>query len=149
MEDRSVVHVTGSLWEKGGGVAPVVWRLAEYQVQMGFPATAAGMTDVQGRRLLDFHGNSLHQVGYNNPAVIEAVVEQIRQLPFCPRRYTNRAAVELGKTLTRLAPGDLDKLTLCPGGTEAAAPRGHAGASFASRPDAFARVTVTLTGDGR
>jgi len=82
-------------------------------------AAGAGMTDLQGRRLLDFHGNSLHQVGYANPAVIEAVVEQIRRLPFCPRRYTNRAAIELGKTLTRLAPGDLDKLTLCPGGTEA------------------------------
>ena len=82
-------------------------------------AEGAAITDLQGRRLLDFHGNSLHQAGYGNPAVIEAVVEQIRRLPFCPRRYTNRAAIDLGKMLTDLAPGDLDKLTLCPGGTEA------------------------------
>jgi len=82
-------------------------------------ADGAAVTDLQGRRLLDFHGNSLHQVGYNNPAIIDAVVDQIRRLPFCPRRYTNKVAVELGQLLTSLAPGDLNKLTLCPGGTEA------------------------------
>jgi 4-aminobutyrate aminotransferase len=82
-------------------------------------SSGAGMTDTQGRRLLDFHGNSLHQVGYNNPEIIEAVVEQIRQLPFCPRRYTNRAAIDLGRKLTSIAPGNLERLTLCPGGTSA------------------------------
>jgi len=43
--NRSVVHVTGSLWKKGGGVAPVVWQLAQYQVSMGYDVTVAGLRD--------------------------------------------------------------------------------------------------------
>ncbi len=43
--NRSVMHVTGSLWKKGGGVAPMVWQLAEYQVRMGFDATVVGLRD--------------------------------------------------------------------------------------------------------
>ena len=77
------------------------------------------LTDLQGRALLDFHGNSVHQVGHGNPAVIEAVVEQLRRLPFSPRRYTNRPAVELARTLADLAPGSLNKVLLAPGGAAA------------------------------
>ena len=77
------------------------------------------LEDLQGRRIMDFHGNSVHQVGYGNARVIEAVVRQLERLPFCPRRYTNRAAVELARRLTGLAPGGLDKVLFAPGGTTA------------------------------
>lgn len=77
------------------------------------------LRDAQGRSFLDFHGNSAHQVGYGNPAVIEAVVDQLRTLPFCPRRYTNRPAIELAGTLARLAPGALGKVLLAPNGAVA------------------------------
>src|SRR5262245_20552707 len=33
----------------------------------------ATITDWQDRELLDFHGNSVHQVGFGNPLVIEAI----------------------------------------------------------------------------
>src|SRR5690348_17352787 len=46
----------------------------------------ATITDLQGRELLDFHGNSVHQVGFGNSKVIEAIIRQLRELPFCPRR---------------------------------------------------------------
>src|SRR5437763_1087354 len=39
--------------------------------------------DLQGRRIMDFHGNSVHQVGFGHPRVIEAITEQMRTLPFC------------------------------------------------------------------
>lgn len=77
------------------------------------------LVDLAGRRYLDFHGNYVHQVGFGNPAVVAAIEAQMRELPFCPRRYTNRPAVELARRLTQLAPGDLDKVLFCPGGTSA------------------------------
>jgi len=75
--------------------------------------------DLEGRRYMDFHGNNVHQVGFGNPAVIDAVKTQLDGLSFCTRRYTNRIAVDLAKKLTQLAPGDLDKVLFCPGGAEA------------------------------
>jgi 4-aminobutyrate aminotransferase len=79
----------------------------------------AWLEDFQGRRYLDFHGNNVHQVGFGHPKVIEAVVEQMRQLPFCPRRYTNLPAIQLARKLAELAPGDLNRVLLAPGGTTA------------------------------
>ncbi len=75
--------------------------------------------DQQGRRYMDFHGNNVHQVGFANPDVITAIKQQLDELPFCTRRYTNRVAIDLAKKLTELAPGDLNKILFCPGGTGA------------------------------
>jgi len=75
--------------------------------------------DLQGRRYMDFHGNNVHQVGFSNPAVIDAIKAQLDELSFSPRRYTNRVAVDLAKKLAELAPDDLNKVLFCPGGTEA------------------------------
>ncbi len=75
--------------------------------------------DLQGRRYMDFHGNNVHQVGFGNPEVIAAIKEQLAELSFCPRRYTNWRAVELAKKLAELAPGKLNKVLLAPGGTSA------------------------------
>lgn len=75
--------------------------------------------DLAGRRLLDFHGNNVHQVGFGHPKVIAAIQEQMAALPFCTRRYTNRPAIELAERLTALAPGNLNKVLFAPGGTAA------------------------------
>jgi 4-aminobutyrate aminotransferase len=75
--------------------------------------------DLQGRRYMDFHGNNVHQVGFSNPDVIAAIKNQLDELPFCTRRYTNRVAVDLAKKLSEIAPGDLNKSLFCPGGAEA------------------------------
>ena len=81
--------------------------------------SGASITDWQGRPLLDFHGNSVHQVGFANPKIIEAIVKQLGSLPFCPRRYTNLPAIRLAKKLTELAPGDLNRVLFAPGGAGA------------------------------
>jgi 4-aminobutyrate aminotransferase len=75
--------------------------------------------DMQGRRYMDFHGNNVHQVGFANPDVVAAIKNQLDELPFCTRRYTNRTAVQLAKKLAQIAPGDLNKSLFCPGGAEA------------------------------
>lgn len=77
------------------------------------------LEDVQGRRYMDFHGNSVHQVGFANPAVVAAIKAQLDDLSFCTRRYTNRVAVDLARTLADLAPGDLNKVLFAPSGTAA------------------------------
>ena len=75
--------------------------------------------DAQGRQIMDFHGNSVHQVGYGNQRVIDAMKEQLDKLPFCPRRYTNQVAIDLARRLAELAPGRLNKMLFTPGGTSA------------------------------
>ncbi len=77
------------------------------------------LQDMQGRRIMDFHGNSAHQVGHGNPRVVEAIKKQLDEIPFCPRRYTNQAAIDLARRLVELAPGDLNKVLFTPGGTSA------------------------------
>ena len=75
--------------------------------------------DLQGRRYMDFHGNSVHQVGFHNQQVIDAIKAQLDELPFCTRRYTNIPAIKLAKKLVELAPGDLNRVLFAPGGTVA------------------------------
>ena len=77
------------------------------------------ITDVQGRQIMDFHGNSVHQVGYGNQRVIDAMKAQLDKLPFCPRRYTNQVVIDLARRLAELAPGRVNKMLFTPGGTSA------------------------------
>ncbi len=75
------------------------------------------LSDTQGRRYLDFHGNSAHQIGYRHPKVLEAIEQQLTLLPFSPRRFTNEPAVALAEKLAALAPGRLGKVLFAPGGS--------------------------------
>ncbi len=75
--------------------------------------------DVEGRRYMDFHGNDVHQVGFANERVLDAVRQQMEILPFCTRRYTNIPAIQLAEKLATLAPGNLSKVLFAPGGTTA------------------------------
>lgn len=77
------------------------------------------LEDMQGRRIMDFHGNNAHQVGFAHPDVVAAVKEQMDTLAFCPRRYTNETAVALARRLAELAPGDMGKVLFAPGGASA------------------------------
>ena len=77
------------------------------------------LEDLEGRRYMDFHGNSVHQVGFAHPAVVAAIKTQLDRLSFCTRRYTNHAAIERARTLARIAPGDLGKSLFCPSGAAA------------------------------
>ncbi len=74
---------------------------------------------LEGRRYMDFHGNSVHQVGFGNPAVVAAIKAQLDELSFCTRRYTNVPAVELARKLAQITPGDLGKSLFCPSGAAA------------------------------
>lgn len=75
--------------------------------------------DTMGRRYMDFHGNSVHHIGYGHPRLKEAIKQQLDDLCFSPRRFTCEPAVELAETLGRLAPGDLGKVLFTTGGSDA------------------------------
>ncbi len=75
--------------------------------------------DTMGRRFMDFHGNSVHHIGYGHPRLKEAIKRQLDELPFAPRRFTCEPAVELAETLGQLAPGTLDKVLFTTGGSDA------------------------------
>jgi len=75
--------------------------------------------DTMGRRYMDFHGNSVHHIGYGHPRLKAAIKKQLDDLCFSPRRFTCEPAVELAETLGRLAPGDLSKVLFTTGGSDA------------------------------
>jgi len=75
--------------------------------------------DITGKQYMDFHGNNVHQIGYQNPHVIEKVKMQLDKLAFSPRRYTNLPAITLAEKLASLLPKKLNKVLFAPGGTSA------------------------------
>lgn len=82
-------------------------------------AAGSWLIDQQGRRILDFHGNSVHQVGYGHPKVVAAIKAQLDTLPFSPRRYTNQVAIDLARRLVELSPIKPGKVLLAPSGAAA------------------------------
>jgi 4-aminobutyrate aminotransferase len=80
-------------------------------------ANGAWIEDIEGRRYLDFHGNNVHQIGFGHPRVIAAIKQQLDELSFCTRRYTNDTAVRLAEKLVANSPGDLKRVLFAPGGS--------------------------------
>lgn len=75
--------------------------------------------DTASRRYMDFHGNSVHHIGYGHPRLKAAITDQLDALPFAPRRYTCAPAVDLAEALAARAPGDLGKVLFTTGGSDA------------------------------
>ena len=75
--------------------------------------------DLDGNRFMDFHGNSVHHIGYGHPRLVAAIKDQLDTLPFAPRRFTNGPAVELAEKLAKISPGDLGKVLFTTGGSDA------------------------------
>ncbi|WP_010136482.1 (R)-1-hydroxy-2-aminoethylphosphonate ammonia-lyase [Ochrovirga pacifica] len=83
-------------------------------------AEGAYLYDENGTKYLDFHGNGVHTIGYNNPKIYEAIQKQFQnQLSFSPRRFTNEPAVALAEKLINISPQGLEKVLFCPGGSQA------------------------------
>ncbi len=83
-------------------------------------ADGAYITDFDGNRYLDLHGNGVHNIGYNNKEVASAIIRQLSdELTFVPRRYTSRVTVKFAEKIVGMAPEGLDRILLCPGGSEA------------------------------
>ncbi len=76
--------------------------------------------DADGRRFMDFHGNSVHHLGYAHPRLVAALKAQLDDLTFAPRRFACEPAVDLAERLTAISPtGPGSKVLFAPGGSEA------------------------------
>lgn len=75
--------------------------------------------DLDGRRYMDFHGNSVHHIGYGHPRLVAAIKDQLDSLSFSPRRFTNEISVELAERLGKRAPADLNRVLFTTGGSDA------------------------------
>jgi len=75
------------------------------------------ITGVSGKKYMDFHGNSVHQLGYGNKYVLDKVKNQMDKLAFSPRRFTNTISIDFAKKLTSLLPQNLNRILFAPGGT--------------------------------
>jgi 4-aminobutyrate aminotransferase len=82
-------------------------------------AEGVWIEDLDGKRYMDFHGNSVHHIGYGHPRLVAAIKDQLDTLPFAPRRFTNEPAVELAEKLAAITPGDLSKVLFTTGGSDA------------------------------
>ncbi len=77
------------------------------------------ITDKSGKTYLDFHGNSVHQIGYKNPYVIAAIKQQLEELPFIPRRYTADIVIKAARALIDKTTSKDFKVLFTPSGSAA------------------------------
>jgi adenosylmethionine-8-amino-7-oxononanoate aminotransferase len=79
------------------------------------------LIDVQGRSYIDaLAGLFLVNVGHGRAEIGEAMARQAAQLAYtASSNSANPAAVQLAQTVASLTPGDLDRVFLCSGGSEA------------------------------
>jgi adenosylmethionine-8-amino-7-oxononanoate aminotransferase len=80
------------------------------------------LEDLQGRRYLDaLAGLFSVNIGYSfGEEVGQAALEQMRELPFYTNwSYAHPRAIELAEQMASLAPGDLNRVFFCSGGSEA------------------------------
>lgn len=80
----------------------------------------ARVWDADGREYIDcVGGHGVANVGHANPAVVQAVTEQVRRLAICPNGFYNDQRAQLLAELTRIAPPGLKRAFLCNSGAEA------------------------------
>lgn len=73
-----------------------------------------------GDRYLDLTaGYGVCCLGYNHPALVEALTAQAERLTYCPMNISSRNRAEYLETLAGVLPEPLDRVFLCNSGTEA------------------------------
>ena len=79
------------------------------------------IVDADGKRYLDASGGAaVSCLGHNHPRVIQAIKDQLDQIPFAHTGFfTNRPMEALADKLVASAPGDLDRVYFVSGGSEA------------------------------
>src|SRR5512143_2569695 len=75
---------------------------------------------VDDRRYLDFNSMTMCvNIGHGDSRVIEAIVAQARELPYAAPGHATRPRAALGKLLSEITPGSLDKFLFTLGGADA------------------------------
>ncbi len=97
-------------WSAQGKVAPIPVKKAK----------GVYFWDVTGKRYLDFNSMVMCvNIGHGDERVIQAIVDQARQLPFAGPPMATKPRAVLGKLLAEITPGDLDVFLFTLGGADA------------------------------
>ena len=97
-------------WTKQSAVSPVCVDRAE----------GIYLYNHDGRRYMDFNAQLMNvNVGYQHPAVVEAIKEQADRLCYVSPRMATLPRGELGRLLAEVTPGNLSKAFFTLGGAEA------------------------------
>ena len=97
-------------WSAQGKVAPIPVKRAK----------GVYFWDVNEKRYLDFNSMTMCvNIGHGDPRVIEAIVEQARQLPFAGPPMATRPRAMLGKLLSEITPAGLERFLFTLGGADA------------------------------
>jgi taurine--2-oxoglutarate transaminase len=97
-------------WSAQGKVAPIPVKSAK----------GVYFWDVYGKRYLDFNSMTMCvNIGHGDERVINAIVEQARELPFAGPPMTTKPRAILGKLLSEITPGNLDHFLFTLGGADA------------------------------
>jgi taurine--2-oxoglutarate transaminase len=76
--------------------------------------------DAEGKRYLDFNSMVMCvNIGHGEERVINAIVEQARQLPFAGPPMATKPRAVLGKLLSEITPGNLNRFLFTLGGADA------------------------------
>lgn len=80
----------------------------------------ARVWDADGQEYIDcIAGHGVANVGHANPAVIQAMMSQAKQLAVCPNGFYSEQRARLLAELARIAPPGMERAFLCNSGTEA------------------------------
>lgn len=97
-------------WSAQGKVVPIPVKSAK----------GVYFWDVEGKRYLDFNSMTMCvNIGHGDERVINAIIEQARQLPYAGPPMTTKPRALLGKLLAEITPGDLDHFLFTLGGADA------------------------------
>ena len=115
--------------------------------------------DAQGKRYLDFNSMVMCvNIGHGDERVIKAIIEQAKQLPFAGPPMATKPRAVLGKMLSEITPGNLNKFLYTLGGAEANENAIKLARAFTGRHKILARYrsyhgatsgAMALTGDPR
>lgn len=97
-------------WSAQGKIAPIPVKRAK----------GVYFWDLDGKRYLDFNSMVMCvNIGHGDERVINAIIEQARELPYVGPAMTSRPRAILGKLLTEITPGDIDHFLFTLGGADA------------------------------
>jgi taurine--2-oxoglutarate transaminase len=115
--------------------------------------------DAEGKRYLDFNSMVMCvNIGHGDERVIDAIVEQARQLPFAGPPMATKPRAVLGKQLSEITPGDLNRFLFTLGGADANENAVKLARAYTGRHKILARYrsyhgatagAMALTGDPR
>lgn len=115
--------------------------------------------DIDGKRYLDFNSMVMCvNIGHGDERVINAIIDQARELPFAGAGMATRPRAVLGKMLSEITPGDLNRFLFTLGGADANENAVKLARAYTGRHKILARYrsyhgatagAMALTGDPR